>query len=137
MNINEYIVMSSNDGVITGGEDNNQTVSTEVQQDSNATVTPTSGNGISFWGLMGLYALFLVGMYYLISKPQKKKQAKIEEMQSQLQVGDDVITNNGFHGKIVDIEEKVIIVEFGINKGVRIPVTKSNVFKKTIDEETK
>lgn len=129
MNNYEYITVS-NDGVINGGQSGTQeNTNAEVQQtDSTGTGTGTTGGG-SFWGLMAIYAVFIIGMYYFISRPQKKKQKKIEEMQSQLSVNDDVYTSSGFHGKIVDVEDKTFIVEFGTNKGIRIPVNKSEVYR--------
>ena len=51
-------------------------------------------------------------------------------MRNALTVGDPVITNSGFYGKIVDETYDCWIIEFGLNKGVRVPVAKTEVFGK-------
>ncbi len=132
MNSNEYIVVSASDGKIVGGS-KEQSVQSETQSPSRE--VNTAVNPGSTWVMLGIWAVFLVGMYFLMSRPQKKNQARIAEMQSKLTVDDEVVTSNGFHGKIVDIEDKIIVIEFGVNKGIRIPVSKSNVFKKVEEDK--
>ncbi len=133
MNFNDYVV-ASNDGVIVGGQPVNNTsaevTNAEVQQPSDAEAGNSSSyTGIGFWGIMGMYALFIAAIYFFMARPQKKKQKQVEEMQNALQAGDDVFTSSGFHGKIISVENSVVIVEFGTNKGVNIPVNKSEVYK--------
>lgn len=71
-------------------------------------------------------ALFGVIWFFMI-RPQKNRQKKIQELQSSLKVGDNIVTNSGMFGKIVDIGEDVFIIEFGTIKGIRIPVVKTEV----------
>ena len=49
------------------------------------------------------------------------------EMQSALKVGDNVVTSSGFFGKIVEIGQDAIVLEFGSNRGVRIPIRKTDI----------
>ena len=45
-----------------------------------------------------------------------------------VKVGDEVMTSSGFYGKVVELEgEDIAVVEFGTNRGVRIPVNKSEI----------
>ncbi|MDL2249000.1 preprotein translocase subunit YajC, partial [Tyzzerella sp. OttesenSCG-928-J15] len=44
-----------------------------------------------------------------------------------LKVGDTVCTTGGLFGKIVEIGDEVFVVEFGTNRGLRVPVLKSDV----------
>ena len=48
-------------------------------------------------------------------------------MQASIKIGDDVMTSSGFYGKVVEMNDQVITVEFGTNRGVRIPVKKSEI----------
>lgn len=87
-----------------------------------------AAGGIGMWGMV-LYILFFVAIFYFfIIRPQKKKEKQLKEMQDSVKVGDDVMTSSGFFGKVVDIQDDVAIVEFGTNKGVRIPVKKSEIY---------
>lgn len=87
----------------------------------------TSG-GFGMWGMV-LYILFFVAIFYLlIIRPQKKKDKQIRQMQDSIQIGDDIVTSSGFYGKVVEIEGEVATVEFGTNKGIRIPVRKNEIY---------
>lgn len=74
------------------------------------------------------YFVFLFGiMWFIMVRPQKKREKAMLEMQASIKVGDMVITNSGMYGKVVDIINDLFILEFGLNKGIRIPVEKAVV----------
>ena len=60
----------------------------------------------------------------------QKKEKKLAELRNAIEVGDSIITNSGFYGKVVDTTYDTLIVEFGLNRGIRIPVAKTEVFGK-------
>ncbi|MCR5107220.1 MAG: preprotein translocase subunit YajC [Lachnospiraceae bacterium] len=66
-------------------------------------------------------------MYFMIFKPQKKEQNRLKAMLSDLAVGDCILTNSGFYGIVIDIQDDTVIVEFGNNKNCRIPMQKSAI----------
>jgi len=77
---------------------------------------------------LGLYAVFFVGvMFFMVIRPQKKREKKMKEIMTNIRTGDSVMTNSGMYGKIVDVTEDCFIIEFGTNRGIRIPVQKSEV----------
>jgi preprotein translocase subunit YajC len=80
----------------------------------------------SVWMLV-IWGVVIVGMYFLLMRPQRKRENKMKEMQEGIKTGDDVITAGGFFGRIADVGEDCFIVEFGTNRGIRIPVQKSDV----------
>src|SRR5690606_33677842 len=59
---------------------------------------------------------FLAVFYFLIIRPQKKKEAQVNEMRNNLRVGDEVITIGGIHGKIVKVKEDYVTLEVGSAK---------------------
>lgn len=74
-----------------------------------------------------LYIAALV-FYFFAVRPQKKRAAQLKEIQQGIKVGDEVMTSSGFYGKVVELEgEDIAVVEFGTNRGVRIPVNKSEI----------
>ena len=77
--------------------------------------------------LLIFYAVILGGFWFLLMRPQKKEQKRIQLMLSELAVGDTVLTTSGFYGVIIDITDEDVIVEFGTNKNCRIPMQKAAI----------
>lgn len=123
----------SNEGIINpSGE---QKTNTEVGVSNNATdqvqgdVAPSLFGGSNMITILGVYAVVIVGFMMFVSKPQKKKRLIVEKMQNELSAGDEVYTSSGFYGKVISTTEDKVNIEFGINKGVCIPVNRKDVFK--------
>ncbi|PRO65006.1 preprotein translocase subunit YajC [Alkalicoccus urumqiensis] len=57
--------------------------------------------------LILMFAIF----YFLLIRPQQKRQKKVQEMHSSLQKGDRVITIGGLHGTIDAIDENRVILD--------------------------
>ena len=81
-------------------------------------------------GMVGaiIWMVVLFGiMYFLMLRPQKKEQKRLQAMLNSMEVGDSIVTTSGFYGVIIDMTEEDVIVEFGNNKNCRIPMHKSAV----------
>ena len=78
-------------------------------------------------GLLAVYAIIIGGMWFLLMRPQKKEQKRLQAMLSTMVVGDTALTTSGFYGVIIDITDDDVIVEFGNNKNCRIPMQKSAI----------
>ncbi len=65
--------------------------------------------------LLPLIILFVV-MYFLLIRPQKKREREINAMRSGVQVGDEIITIGGICGKIVKTKEESLIIQVGADK---------------------
>ena len=82
-------------------------------------------------GMIGMILVYVVifgaFFYFVMYRPQKKEQKKMNAMLSSLEIGDSVLTNSGFYGVIIDITDDTVIVEFGNNKNCRIPMQKSAI----------
>lgn len=63
-----------------------------------------------------LPALFLVLMYFVIIKPQKKREKAIKDLRSSLKVGDKVVTIGGIKGKVLKLKEEDLIIEVSPDK---------------------
>ena len=77
--------------------------------------------------IIAVYALFFGGLWFLLIRPQKKEQKRVQLMLSELEVGDTILTTSGFYGVIIDITDDTVIVEFGSNKNCRIPMAKTAI----------
>lgn len=93
------------------------------------TILLTAGatGGGSLIGMLLIYAVVIGLMWFILIRPQKKQQKQVQEMQSSIKLGDSVLLNSGMYGKVVDIIDNTLIVEFGLNKSIRIPVLKSTI----------
>ena len=78
--------------------------------------------------LITMLLVFAV-MYFITIRPQKKREAQLREIQSTIKTGDWVVTFSGMYGKVVDVGDEVVMVEFGQNKSVLIPVRKKELTK--------
>jgi preprotein translocase subunit YajC len=62
--------------------------------------------------LVGLFAIF----YFLLLRPQQKKNKQLKAMRSGLSVGDQIVSIGGLVGKIIKVHEDEITVETGADK---------------------
>ena len=85
----------------------------------------TGGAGLLI--TVGYMVVFFGIMWFLIIRPQKKKEKEVAQMQDSIKVGDQVLLQSGIYGKVVDIINDLFIIELGLNKSVRIPVKKMAV----------
>ena len=76
-------------------------------------------------------------MWFLLVRPQKKEQKRLDTMLASLAVGDSVVTTSGFYGVVIDLTDEDVIVEFGSNKNCRIPMKKSAIAEVEKAEESK
>lgn len=88
---------------------------------------PSAGGGLI--SMVLIYGVVIGLMWFILIRPQKKQQKQITEMQNSVKVGDSVLLNSGMYGKVMDIIGETLVVEFGLNKSIRIPVLKSTVAK--------
>ena len=85
-----------------------------------------SSAGFNYLSMALLVVMFGL-MYFFMIRPQKKEQQQKEIMIKELEVGDSILTSAGFYGSVVDIQEDLVIVEFGNNRNCRIPMQKSAI----------
>ena len=81
-------------------------------------------------GMVGaiVWMVVLFGiMYFLMLRPQKKEQKRLQTMLNDMEVGDSIVTTGGFYGVVIDMTEEDVIVEFGNNKNCRIPMRKQAI----------
>ncbi len=79
-------------------------------------------------GMMIIWMVIIFGMmYFLMIRPQKKEQKRLQAMLNSMEVGDSIVTTGGFYGVIIDMTEEDVIVEFGNNKNCRIPMRKQAI----------
>ena len=92
-----------------------------------ASEAATAGTGSMIGVILMYVVIFGVFFYFVMYRPQKKEQKKMNTMLSSLEIGDSILTSSGFYGVVIDITDDTVIVEFGNNKNCRIPMQKSAI----------
>ena len=90
-----------------------------------STTGAAGGTGMMIVWMVIIFAV----MYFLMIRPQKKEQKRLQAMLNSMEIGDSIVTTSGFYGVIIDMTEEDVIVEFGNNKNCRIPMQKSAIIQ--------
>lgn len=62
-------------------------------------------------GTFGPIILMFVVFYFLLIRPQKKREKEVQKMREAIEVGDEVVTIGGIVGRVVSIKEDTLVVE--------------------------
>jgi preprotein translocase subunit YajC len=87
----------------------------------------TVSTGASMVSMIIWLVIMFVFLYFIMIRPQKKEQKKKDLMLNELAVGDTILTTSGFYGTVIDLQDDMVIVEFGSNKNCRIPMQKAAI----------
>src|SRR5262245_12711027 len=77
------------------------------------------------FGFIGMMLLMFGLMYFMLIRPQQKKQKEHQAMLGKLAAGDEVVTNGGILGRIIEVGDQFLIIEIADN--VRIKVQRFQV----------
>jgi len=88
---------------------------------------PAQGMDASFFIMMGvIFAIF----YFLVLRPQQKKQRALEDAVKSAAKGDQVVTAGGLHGRVVATADDALTLEIARLKGgqtVNVQVARSGI----------
>jgi len=62
--------------------------------------------------LLPMILIFVV-FYFLLIRPQNKRQKQVREMQSQLSRGDSIVTIGGLHGTVQKVDDTTVTLKSG------------------------
>ncbi|GJQ57731.1 MAG: preprotein translocase subunit YajC [Candidatus Scalindua sp. AMX11] len=88
--------------------------------------------GGGFMTLLVPFALMFAIMYFLILRPQRKKEKDRLEMIANIRKNDRVVIGGGIFGVVVSVKEKELVVRVDDAKDVKVKVEKSAVTSVTI-----
>jgi preprotein translocase subunit YajC len=94
-----------------------------------AAPAPGPAGGIGFF--IPFIFIFVI-MYFVLFRPQKKRQQEQQRLISGLKTGDRVVTNAGIHGLIANVKETTVMLKVADN--VKLELEKSaitNVLKES------
>lgn len=83
------------------------------------------GEGGSLLGLFVPLILMFVIFYFLLIRPQQKRQREVREMQDAIQKDDAIVTIGGLHGKIHAVDEDTIVIV--TDDGVKLTYDRASI----------
>jgi len=84
---------------------------------------PAGGDQI--WGMIVPFVLMFAVFYFLLIRPQQRKQKMKMSMLNQLKKGDKVVTIGGMHGTIQEIADDTVVLR--VNDTTRITFDRSAI----------
>jgi preprotein translocase subunit YajC len=64
-------------------------------------------------GTVGPLLIMFVLFYFLLIRPQQKRQKAVQTMQSDLKKGDKIVTIGGLHGFVDSIDDNKVVIKCG------------------------
>jgi preprotein translocase subunit YajC len=99
-------------------------------QATDATGAPASGGLLQMIVPLGLV---IVIFYFLIIRPQNKKQKETQNMLNSMKKGDKIVTIGGIHGIIQSVDEGTVIVK--VDENAKIKFLKSAIATVKADDK--
>ena len=60
--------------------------------------------------------LMIVVFYFLLIRPQKKRDKEVQKMRENIEIADEIVTIGGIIGRIVSIKDDTIVIETGSDR---------------------
>ena len=70
-----------------------------------------------------MFVAIIAIMYFMMIRPQRKQQKKIDTFRKGLPVGQEVVTSGGLYGKIKSIENGIVMLEVAHNVVMRVDIS--------------
>lgn len=62
------------------------------------------------------FVLIIAVFYFMLIRPQRKRDKQVQEMRSKVEVGDEIVTSGGIIGRVVSIKDDTIVIETGSDR---------------------
>lgn len=77
--------------------------------------TAAPGGAMAIMQFLPLVLIFVI-FYFMLIRPQKKREKETQAMRNSLEVGDQIVTAGGIIGTVVVIKDDNIIIETGSDR---------------------
>lgn len=81
-----------------------------------ATAAATQGSGTGIGMTVFYVVIMIVIFYFLLIRPQKKRDKQTRNMLNDMRPGDEIVTIGGIMGKVISIKEDSVLVETGADR---------------------
>jgi preprotein translocase subunit YajC len=97
--------------------------------------TGTTG-GAGQWGILIVMPLIILVFYFLVMRPQNRKQKEAKKMLESLRKGDRIVTIGGLRGTVVSVKEDVVVLKVDDNTKLEFSKNAVSSVLKREDETT-
>lgn len=90
------------------------------------TAAAATGESGDIWSSLLSYApivIVIIAFYFVLIRPQQKKDKEDKAMRENLDIGDEIVTAGGIIGRIVSIKDDTLVIETGSDRS-KIRITK-------------
>lgn len=110
MNISDMIIIPGELTAYAEGEEQQTTQAEGAQANGpQGEVSPVMQNIVTFLPMI----LIIVLLYFMMIRPQRKREKEAKEMINALKVGDKIVTIGGICGKVIKIKDEFVVIETG------------------------
>jgi preprotein translocase subunit YajC len=92
---------------------------------------PQANPLVTFLPLLLMGAVF----YFLLIRPQSQRRRAQMQMQSELEVGDDVVTTAGIYGTVTEIDDDYGIVTLEVAPDTDVRFARAAIAQRLVDDE--
>ena len=85
-----------------------------------------NGGGSPMGMILFIGAIFAI-FYFLILRPQKKRDQARREMLSRVKKGSEVVTTGGIHGRVTSVKEDEVIIEVDPKNNLSLRMSRSSI----------
>ena len=92
---------------------------------SSSTASGEASRTSPIFTILMMVALFAV-MYFVMIRPQRKKQKEEQDMRDSIQIGDEITTIGGIMGRVVTVKDDSLVIETGSDR-IKMKVTRWSI----------
>ena len=96
-----------------------------------------AGSDSGFVSTILMFALIIGIFYFLILRPQQKRQKERQKLLDSVKKGDKIVTAGGLHGTIAGVEEKTLLIQVADNVKLKFDRSAVSVIVKEGESEPK
>lgn len=74
---------------------------------------PSGVSAATPYGSLIFLVIMFLALYFIMIRPQQKKEKKDNEMRKNIQIGDEVVTAGGIVGIVTKLEDETLVIETG------------------------
>ena len=94
-------------------------------------MAPQGDAGSGIFSTVVMFAMIIAVFYFMILRPQQKRQKERQSMMDGISKGDKITTIGGLHGTVVGIEDTTILIQIADN--VKVKLEKSAIATRKAD----
>ena len=101
-----------------------------------AAAPPAASGARATWGILIVMPLIILVFYFLVMRPQNKKQKEAKKMLESIRKGDRIVTIGGLRGTVVSVKDDAVVLKVDDNTKLEYSKSAVSTVLKREDEST-